>query len=101
MNTHRRALLMYARRIGFPEPVVFFDNGPSSREARPSLENLLQRVVLGQFGVVLIPGPFVFSIDDLAAHSVVEHLRRAGCRVMELPRPTRRIPRQRNPSRSA
>lgn len=85
MISHRHALLMCARVMGFPEPAVFFDNGPSSRETRPFLEWLIQRVNQGEFNTVLIPGPFVFSIDDLEARAVIAYLQDAGCVVLEMP----------------
>ncbi|MCH0567263.1 MULTISPECIES: recombinase family protein [unclassified Streptomyces] len=101
MSTHRNALLRYAREMGVSEPAVFFDNGSSSREARPFLEWLIQSVDHGDFNIVLIPGPFVFSIDDLAARAVITYLQDAGCHVLELPSRSARAVHHRRPSWSA
>ncbi|MFC9331938.1 hypothetical protein [Kitasatospora sp. NPDC057015] len=85
MDTHRRALSLYAERICFPEPTFFIDNGCRSRNPRPALERLVGLVETGDYQVVLIPGPFVFSLDDSQASSVARQFDEAGCLLLELP----------------
>ncbi|MCX5208317.1 hypothetical protein OG689_03200 [Kitasatospora sp. NBC_00240] len=47
--------------------------------------------------VLLVPGPFVFSLHAIEARSIVRQLNAAGCQVLELPSPTRRPPALRRP----
>lgn len=89
MGCHQDALRTLARQNGLPEPVLYLDNGARSCEARPALERLLEQAALGLVDVVLVPGPFVFSLDDVEAGHTVERLLAAGCLVLEIPSPHR------------
>ncbi|MER6401819.1 hypothetical protein ABT263_38170 [Kitasatospora sp. NPDC001603] len=40
---------------------------------------------VGGPGTLLIPGPFVFSLNDREARAVLHRLHRLGCRVLEPP----------------
>lgn len=97
MATHLSALEAHADRLAILAPAVFLDNGVSSRTVRPQLRKLLARVAEGVIGTVLVPGPWVFSLDDRTADSVVSFLQGAGAQVVELPsrwdipRPQRRV----------
>ncbi|WP_406192706.1 hypothetical protein OH807_01425 [Kitasatospora sp. NBC_01560] len=83
-----RVLAHYAIESGLGEATVFMDNGRRSTEPLAALEDLLHAVVTGICDTVLIPGPFVFSLDDAAAAAVIRRMEEAGCRVVEMPRPT-------------
>lgn len=85
MLSHQDILRQYARGLGLPEPVLYLDNGVRSVEQRPELELLLQHLAQGEYQVVLVPGPFVFSVDDREARVIVERIRATGCQVIELP----------------
>lgn len=89
MGCHQDALRSLAHQAGLPEPALYLDNGARSCEARPALEGLLEQAALGVVDVVLVPGPFVFSLDDGEAAHTVERLVAAGCRVLEIPSPRR------------
>lgn len=82
---HYRAVLQHARNLSLPAPDVFFDNGCLSRGPLPQLERLLGAVENGHYDVVLLPGPFVLSLDDDKAQDIVRRIRAHGCRIEELP----------------
>lgn len=84
MMLHRDALRWYAIHAGLPEPDVYLDNGCRSRGRLPRQERLLQLVSEGAYGVVLVPGPFVFSLHDDDAQEVVRRIGRHGCEVLEI-----------------
>ncbi|MFE2727169.1 hypothetical protein [Kitasatospora sp. NPDC059327] len=81
----RTAMEMLAVRMGLPFPEVYADHGRSARDPLPALENLVRAAEQGWTDVVLVPGPFVFSLDDLVAAATVARLARAGCEVVETP----------------
>ncbi|MGV9270504.1 hypothetical protein ACWDRR_38355 [Kitasatospora sp. NPDC003701] len=83
-----RVLARYAIESGLGEATVFMDNGRRSTEPLAALEDLLRAAVTGLCDTVVIPGPFVFSLDDTVAAAVIRRLEEAGCRVVEMPRPT-------------
>ncbi|WP_371494124.1 hypothetical protein OG871_03380 [Kitasatospora sp. NBC_00374] len=85
MRAHREMLSRHAVRIGLPEPVVFIDNGCRSFDPLPRLEELVQHAAAGHFGVVLVPGSWVFSLNDEEAHRVRSRLAAHGCHVLEPP----------------
>ena len=85
METHRIALRRHARELGLPEPSIHLDNGLRSRGPLPGLERLMALVACGSYDVLLIPGPFVFSVHDLEASAIVGRIAGFGCRVLELP----------------
>ncbi|WP_035791946.1 recombinase family protein [Kitasatospora mediocidica] len=85
MAPHLRALEEHAARLGLPAPEVFLDNGVSSRAVRPQLRQLLARAAVGQVGTLLVPGRWVFSLDDRTADAVTDFLRAAGTAIIELP----------------
>ncbi|MDA5283722.1 recombinase family protein [Streptomyces sp. Isolate_45] len=85
MELHRAALLEHAHGLGWPEPLVFLDNGRLSHDSLPALEQLLALVAEGWFTVVLVPGWFVFALDDEEAARIVDRITSQGCRVEELP----------------
>ncbi|WP_344325938.1 recombinase family protein [Kitasatospora putterlickiae] len=74
-----------AHRLALPHPTVYADHGLSTRGPLPALASLLTAAERGWVDVVLVPGPFVFSLDDRAAAETVERLARAGCEVVEAP----------------
>ncbi|MEV4613040.1 recombinase family protein [Kitasatospora sp. NPDC049258] len=84
MAVHLRALEEHAARLRLPVPQVFLDNGVSSRLPRPQLRRLLARAAEGRIDTVLIPGRWVFSLDNRTADSVTDFLRGAGADVLEL-----------------
>ncbi|MFC9328433.1 hypothetical protein [Kitasatospora sp. NPDC057015] len=81
----RTAMELLAVRLGLPFPDVYADHGRSARGPLPALEDLLTAAEQGWVDVVLVPGPFVFSLDDRAAAATVARLARAGCEVVETP----------------
>ncbi|MFF2040834.1 hypothetical protein ACFVVX_10430 [Kitasatospora sp. NPDC058170] len=85
MDCHRRALEALAAELELPDPLLHLDNGLRKPDGLPALVGLLQGVAAGWITTVLIPGPFVFSMDGAEARAVVELLERHGCRVVELP----------------
>ncbi|MDH2393288.1 hypothetical protein QCN29_31885 [Streptomyces sp. HNM0663] len=87
MWTHRSALLRYARDLGLPQPTVFLDNGRTSRQPLPELDRLNEYVSQGFIDVVLIPGPFVFALDDSESRAMVLHIQDTHCQVVEMPSP--------------
>jgi hypothetical protein len=87
MPAHRHAISRHALQLGLCEPEFFFDNGTPSWAPMPELARLLQAVESGAYAVVLIPGPFVFSLDDAAAEAVVRRIESHACRVLDLPSP--------------
>ncbi|MCL6302179.1 hypothetical protein [Streptomyces kronopolitis] len=88
MGSHQEELRDYARRLGLGEPAVYLDNGASSLGPRPAFERLLRHTAGGGYQVLLIPGPFVFSLHDNEARALTEAIRSFGCHVLELPSPT-------------
>ncbi|WP_331766173.1 recombinase family protein [Embleya sp. NBC_00896] len=98
MASHRGALEEYAVSLGLPIPVVHLDNGVSSRMNKPLLESLLARAADGFFQTVLVPGLWVFALDDARAAAVADGFRQVGARVVELP--GRRYRRAGHPPRS-
>ncbi|GJF35033.1 hypothetical protein KNE206_77330 [Kitasatospora sp. NE20-6] len=85
VETLRRALEEHALRLGLFPPAVYIDNGISSQQAAPRRAALEADVAAGTIGVVLIPGPWVFALDDTAARRAVDALVSRGCEVVELP----------------
>ncbi|MFC9328806.1 recombinase family protein [Kitasatospora sp. NPDC057015] len=85
MEFHRRVLEDTAVEAGLPGPEVFLDNGRRARDGLPALDTLLRAVRAGLFETVLVPGPFVFGLDDAWAQAVVEELQRHSCRLFQLP----------------
>ncbi|MCX4585528.1 hypothetical protein [Streptomyces sp. NBC_01481] len=85
METHRIALRSCAGELGLPEPSIYLDNGLRSRGPLPGLERLMDLVACGVYNVLLIPGPFVFSVHDPEASSIVGRITGFGCTVLELP----------------
>ncbi|MFE0463419.1 hypothetical protein ACFW1A_29625 [Kitasatospora sp. NPDC058965] len=82
-------LTAYAARLGLAEPTVYRDNGARSTGPLPALAGLLAAVRAGAYQVVLVPGPFVFSLDDRLARATVRRLAAAGCEVVERSRTDR------------
>ncbi|MFC5663886.1 hypothetical protein ACFP3U_12940 [Kitasatospora misakiensis] len=81
----RSAMEHLADRLALPFPDVYSDHGLSTRGRLPALENLLVAAEQRWVDVVLVPGPFVFALDDRAAAATVRRLARAGCEVIEAP----------------
>jgi hypothetical protein len=79
----RLDLADWADRLGLGEPAVYLDNGARSSGPLPALTRLLAAVRAGRYRTVLVPGPFVFSLDDRAARATVRLLTAAGCTVLE------------------
>ena len=82
----QEALEARAWELGMPAPVVYVDNGCRSGGRLDELERLLEAVEAGAYRVVIVPGPFVFSLDDQLADGMVRRFEAAGCRVMEMSR---------------
>ncbi|GGV40611.1 hypothetical protein GCM10010495_67590 [Kitasatospora herbaricolor] len=88
VDRHREALDRFARRLGLPSPAVYLDNGRSSTGPRPGFEQLARAVLDGVHRVLIVPGPWVFSVDDAKARLAVRLLTAAGChRILMLPPP--------------
>ncbi|MHA4772983.1 hypothetical protein L1085_000545 [Streptomyces sp. MSC1_001] len=82
MSFHDAAMRHYAQLIGLPDPVLFLDNGIRSSEPKPALERLEWLACCGEIEVVLVPGLFVFSLDDRIAEAIAERL---TCEVLQTP----------------
>ncbi|MFJ5229347.1 hypothetical protein ACIQBJ_05540 [Kitasatospora sp. NPDC088391] len=80
-------LSRYALAAGLGEATVFLDNGRGSRDPLTALEALLGAVAEGRVSAVVVPGPYVFSLDDAKARATVRRFEAAGCTVHELPHP--------------
>ncbi|MBT2369871.1 hypothetical protein J7E88_32520 [Streptomyces sp. ISL-10] len=85
MDLHRSALRRYAGELGLPEPRFYLDNGVRSRGPLPSLGRLMELVACDAYDVLLVPGPFVFSMHDREASAIVGRITGLGCTVLELP----------------
>ncbi|MEV4612434.1 hypothetical protein AB0K43_07505 [Kitasatospora sp. NPDC049258] len=85
MACHFLALQALAEAEHLPNPLVYFDNGRRAADGLPRREALLRLVAAGTVGTVLVPGPFIFALDDREAAEVVSTLRAYGCRLVELP----------------
>ncbi|GAA1983816.1 recombinase family protein [Kitasatospora viridis] len=85
MTPHRNAVLDHAQALALPAPAIFIDNGRLASQALPELQRLLRAVASGFFGVVLLPGLFVLSLDEAVARSIVRALAGHGCQVIVLP----------------
>ncbi|MFB8243115.1 hypothetical protein ACFC58_41920 [Kitasatospora purpeofusca] len=77
----------YSVESGLGEATLFLDNGRRSTEPLAALADLTRAVEAGVCETVLVPGPFVFSLDDAKAAATVRRLEEAGGRVVEMPRP--------------
>lgn len=84
-------------------PHVFFDNGRLASGPLPELRRLLDAVAAGFYDVVILPGPFVLSMDDAKAQAIVRQITDHGCRVIELPsrQATTEAPSSRRPTHPA
>lgn len=85
METHQTALRLHARRLGLRDPVLYLDNGVRSPGPRPALDQFLRRVAAGAYTALLVTGPFMLSLCDAEARSLVEGIRLLGCQVIEPP----------------
>ncbi|WP_371496452.1 hypothetical protein OG871_11175 [Kitasatospora sp. NBC_00374] len=85
MPVHRHAMETWARDLGLADPVWFIDNGEASHGPKPRLLELLSAVERNTFSVVLVPGPFVFHLDDTRAAKVCHRLSVLGASVLQLP----------------
>ncbi|WP_329485578.1 hypothetical protein OG618_03100 [Kitasatospora sp. NBC_01246] len=83
-----RILARYSAESGLGDATVFMDNGRRSTDDLTALADLTRAVEEGLCTTVLIPGPFVFSLDDAEAGAAVRRLEEAGCQVVEMPRPS-------------
>ncbi len=84
MESHRQALERLAVQHSPPEPIVCLDNGRRHRDGLPQLELLERNIAHGWIDTLLIPGPFVFALDDRKATATANRLRHLGCRRIEL-----------------
>ncbi|CAN3977768.1 hypothetical protein [Kitasatospora purpeofusca] len=85
MECHRRALEELARHAGLPEPVVYIDNGRRPADGLPARDALLRAVRDGSVATLLVPGLFVFSLNDAEAEALAEEVGRCCCRIVQLP----------------
>ncbi|MFJ1709813.1 hypothetical protein [Kitasatospora sp. NPDC088346] len=83
MECHRRAMEQLALRHSLPEPGIYLDNGRRQRDGLPQLDLLERSIANGWIDTLLIPGPFVFALDDQQAAATADRLRRLGCRLIE------------------
>ncbi|MFI6447162.1 hypothetical protein [Kitasatospora sp. NPDC050543] len=83
MSEHRALLDRHAVRLGLPEPVPFIDNGCRSADPLPQLERLVEHAVAGHFQVILIPGAWVFCLNDSEADRIRKQLADHGCHILE------------------
>ena len=90
MEFHRETLRRYAVSLGLAEPTVYLDNGCASAAPKPALRQLIRLAAGGAYEVVLVPGPFVFSLYDVDARFAIRAIAVTGCRVVELPDSLRR-----------
>lgn len=90
MGFHRTVLRRYALSLGLPEPTVYLDNGCRSHERKPALHELIRQSAAGVLRLVLVVGPFAFSLDDVDARTAMRQITATGCQVMELPASLRR-----------
>ncbi|WP_181442368.1 hypothetical protein [Streptomyces tateyamensis] len=88
METHRLAAVRFAELWRLGRPLEFLDNGCAAGTERPALERLTAAVRLGVVCLLLVPGRFVFALDDEEALRIARRLTAAGCAVLELPLPT-------------
>ncbi|MGV9270426.1 hypothetical protein ACWDRR_37965 [Kitasatospora sp. NPDC003701] len=81
-----QTLERYSVGSGLGEATLFLDNGRRSTEQLAALADLIRAVEAGVCDTVLVPGPFVFSLNDAEAAATVRKLEEAGGRVVEMPR---------------
>lgn len=82
---HLEAILDHLKRLTLPAPCIFFDNGLLASEPLPQLQQLLDAVAAGSFDVVILPGPFVLSLNSGEARVIMQQIADHGCQVIELP----------------
>lgn len=85
MEPHRKALAHLAGLLGHPEAPVYLDNGYRSGVKLPALEQVITLAGAGACRLLLVPGPFVFSIYEREARSITRRITAAGCNVVQLP----------------
>ncbi|WP_331769699.1 hypothetical protein OG948_38840 (plasmid) [Embleya sp. NBC_00888] len=85
MEPHHNAMRRYAEHLGLPEPLAYLDNGRRSGGPLPALDGLIALVAAGIYRLLLVPGPFVFSLRDAQARSITRRITAAGCDVIQLP----------------
>ncbi|MFJ1709926.1 hypothetical protein [Kitasatospora sp. NPDC088346] len=85
MECHRRALEQLAHRHALPEPARYMDNGRRRADGLPQLERVVRSIEWGWIRTLLVPGAFVFDLDDGKAADMAARLRGLGCRLVELP----------------
>ncbi|MFJ8622640.1 recombinase family protein [Kitasatospora sp. NPDC093550] len=78
LDTQQRRLRAWALEDGLAEPAYFCDNGVPSRSAKPRLRDLLEAARLGWIRHVLVPGLFVFDLDDQRAATIAAALQEQG-----------------------
>ncbi|MEU4066768.1 hypothetical protein AB0F25_31020 [Streptomyces wedmorensis] len=86
MECHVRALEDVSADMRVFAPIVILDNGRRASDGLPGRDSLIRLAEQGFFDTVLIPGPFVFSLDASEATAVVAELTARGCRIVELSR---------------
>ncbi|MED7947374.1 hypothetical protein PUR61_34960 [Streptomyces sp. BE20] len=86
MLDYWQLLERYSVDSGLGEATLFMDNGRRSTEPLAALAALTRAVEAGVCDTVLIPGPFVFSLDDAVAAATIRRLEEAGGRVVEMAR---------------
>ncbi|MFD8695213.1 hypothetical protein [Kitasatospora purpeofusca] len=87
MLDFRQILERCSVESGLGGATLFLDNGRRSTEPLVALADLTRAVEAAVCEIVLVPGPFVFSLDDAKAAATVRRLEEAGGRVVEMPRP--------------
>ncbi|WP_436772753.1 recombinase family protein [Yinghuangia sp. YIM S09857] len=85
MSAHQYAVARHARELGLGNPEFYTDHGVPSRGGKPGLKRLMAAVEDHRVDAVLVPGPFVFSIDDADAAAIVDRIQMHGCAVLEVP----------------
>ncbi|MFD3418860.1 serine integrase family protein [Streptomyces decoyicus] len=82
MSHHHYLLEDLAQQRGLARPTIYFDNGLSSNSCLPRLVQLVAQAVDGYYGAVLVPGLWVFNLDDYEARRISRYLTDRGCRII-------------------
>ncbi|MFC9331877.1 hypothetical protein [Kitasatospora sp. NPDC057015] len=92
MDRNVEALRSFAARLGVPAPALYLDYGFSCTGPRPGLGRLVRAAMNGSHRLLLVPGWWVFSVDDTQADLTVRMLTTlGGLRIVRLP-PRKLVP---------
>lgn len=88
---HYWSMIQHAQALALPTPDIYFDNGYLASGQVPQLRRLFGAIAAGKYDAVLLPGPFILSLNDAKAQRLVSWMADHGCRVEELPAPPHRV----------